>query len=116
MGWLIVIIVSLLLCGFVGPYARKRGRSGRFWVLISLIISPFLAILLLAILPNLEGERQIEQEQSEFRNVRHEELTNTKTCPKCAESAKMAAMICGHCGHDFTAESQVQTGRKSTLN
>ncbi len=45
-GWLIFSIV-------VGAAAGARGRSGFAWVLLSLLISPLVAVIVLAILPDL---------------------------------------------------------------
>ena len=44
-GWLIFSIV-------VGAAAGARGRSGFAWVLLSLLISPLVAAIILAILPD----------------------------------------------------------------
>lgn len=52
-GLFIWFIVSILIAGF----ASNRGRSGAGWFLVSFFLSPFIAILFLLLLPNLERDR-----------------------------------------------------------
>ncbi len=75
----------VLLCVVVGFVAMGRGRSGFAWALLSMIITPLLAGLLLLLLRNLaDGTRP-----NPWTHVR---------CPDCAEFVPMQARVCSHCG------------------
>jgi hypothetical protein len=54
-GWLIFSIV-------VGAVAGARGRSGYAWVLLSLLISPLVAAIILAIVPDLAARELLERD------------------------------------------------------
>ena len=60
LGW-VALFVMLLWLAFVVPYqmAERRNRSGGLWILISLVGSPFLAILLLIALGPDKTDRDI---------------------------------------------------------
>ncbi len=81
------IFFSLL----VGAFAAILKRSGLMWMLISIIISPLFAFIILIILgnPTLPGL---------FASL------GEKTCPQCAEKIKRKAKICRHCGYTFPTE------------
>lgn len=46
-------LIVILLAFLVGAFANGRNRSGFFWFLISLIISPLFAFIVLLILPTI---------------------------------------------------------------
>jgi hypothetical protein len=71
------LIASLAIVPYV---ARARGRSGLGWTLLSLLVTPVLALLALAALPVVRGDRG---EMAE--------------CPYCAEDVKSDALVCPHC-------------------
>jgi hypothetical protein len=54
-GWLIFSIV-------VGAAAGARGRSGFAWVLLSLLISPLVAAIILAIAPDLRARELLDRD------------------------------------------------------
>lgn len=70
----------------VWALASRRGRSGLGWFLLSLLISPLLAIVLLLILRDLK-----DQEGRPNPN------THVK-CPDCREFVLREAKVCKHCG------------------
>ena len=132
MEWFFIFIFWIALACVVGGYASKRGRSGGFWMLFSLMFSPLLGFLFVAASPDLAEEQRREAEkrdrekrkkdekreqewqrtvdQREQERQRRVELENSKTCPMCAESVKKAAKICRYCGHEFDEETAVHTG------
>ncbi len=70
----------------VGEYAHKRGRSSTAWFLVGLLFSPFLALILVAVLePGTQG-------------------TLYRDCPFCAERVKSAAIVCRFCGRDLPTD------------
>jgi uncharacterized membrane protein len=61
---LFVIFVLLLLSFIVIPIARKRGRSGFGWFLLSLIISPIVTMIILFVLGDTEEKRREKRKES----------------------------------------------------
>jgi len=83
----------------VAAAASGRGHSGLGWFLLSLLISPLLALIAVLVIPNraaAEAERRKEEA----------ELADTKPCPRCAERVKKAAAVCRFCGHEFEPEPE----------
>ena len=69
----------LLLSGIVGVAANARGRSGISWFLISIIISPLLAIILVLALPSvgLLGRMRVDIYDGKVRRYRRVRLDKT---------------------------------------
>lgn len=109
MTWLIIWIA---LCIAVGVFANNRGRTGGGWFLLSLIISPLLGFIFVAVTKDLRRERQIKA--SAIGPATHVK------CPSCAEWVLPEAKVCKHCGEplepirDFHAvrAKQVQAAKK----
>jgi hypothetical protein len=82
-GLLVPILCLLVWAAFafaVGNYASKqKGRARTDWFVLSLLISPLLAFLILALLPGRANG-------SDF-----------KKCPSCAEVVRAEAKRCKHC-------------------
>lgn len=67
--WLIVSIV-------VGIAANSRGRNGFAWFLVSVLLSPILALLFLLVFPPLTEERDLKFDDAELRkNIRRGKRT-----------------------------------------
>lgn len=80
------IVVWIVFSAATWAFASRRGRSGFLWFLLSLVISPLLALLLLLILRDLK-----EEEGKPTPN------THVK-CPDCRELVLREAKVCKHCG------------------
>ncbi len=74
----------LLFSALVGYSAGQRGRSGVGWFILSLIFSPIIGLLFVALLPNLAAKGP-----SPKTHVR---------CPDCRELVLKEARKCKHCG------------------
>ena len=83
--WVILWIVFSVLTGI---YASSKRRSGLGWFFLSLIISPLIAFIIVAVSGLPQGA--------------------LKKCPKCAEEVKVEALVCRFCGADVS-----QVGPKS---
>jgi hypothetical protein len=84
-----LFILWLALAIIVAILASKRGRSGILWFLISVVISPLIAGLLVLVLSNQSlGNKQIT-------------VKTHKKCPDCAEFVMRDAKVCKHCGANF---------------
>jgi hypothetical protein len=55
LGVIVVLVFYLGLCGLVGSAARRRGRSSGVFVLLSVLITPLLAYIVLLIIGRLGG-------------------------------------------------------------
>jgi hypothetical protein len=66
--------------------AAGRGRHGPGWFLLSMVISPLLAFLLLMMLP------------SRSKSSGAPETQELRKCPDCAELILREAKKCKHCG------------------
>lgn len=55
------IMIYLLLCILIAFFASHRGRSPILWGIISLIISPLITIIILAVMKDLTTEQRMEQ-------------------------------------------------------
>lgn len=74
----------------IGAVAGGKDRSGVGWFLLSLVISPLLAGLLLLLVGDGRSSR----------------------CPYCAERVKAAARICPHCKSDLAQSKIVIEGKE----
>ncbi len=78
--WLILAVV-------VNSYAKTKGRDDGTWFLISLVLSPLIAFIILAVLPPAVSETG---DASLYRK-----------CPQCAEVVRTEAKICRYCRSDL---------------
>lgn len=86
MDWLIAAwVVMSIVAAVIAEEGRRR--NGFLWLAISLVVSPFISILVLAFLPRLDDKSIL-----------------LKTCPHCAETIKHAANYCRYCGNNVDAD------------
>jgi len=90
---IVFFVFWIFLSILVGAYASSKNRSGGGWFFLSLIISPLIAFIIVAVsgIP----------------------ARYFKKCPKCAEQVKAEAEICRFCGYDFTAKPESAPNSKS---
>jgi hypothetical protein len=78
----------LVFCVAVGLLASSRGRSGTLWFILSLLISPVLALIILLVMRNLK-KPNFEDPPDPQTHVK---------CPECREFILKDARKCKHCG------------------
>ncbi len=77
------LLLLLLFSLFIGYYAHRRGRNTILWTLLSILISPLLAGIILALLKDKRvqeniSELRFEQEQLRDRISGDEKLTDMR--------------------------------------
>ena len=114
LAWFFFWIVCAVVAGIV---ASNKNRLALAWALWTLLLSPLLLLILLA-LPRKEpsappaiaskSERMARQPvrfspqpAPAERFVQPEAAADTKACPECAETVKAAAKVCRFCGYRF---------------
>ena len=60
---LIVAIVWILLTFFIFKLAKSKNRHPLGWILVSIITSPVLILIILAIMPSLKSEKKIRRKK-----------------------------------------------------
>jgi predicted hydrocarbon binding protein len=88
---LIWFFVWLLLSIPIAMWATAWGRSGGGYFVISVLLTPFIAAIIL-IVAGKKGE--VEEKQKEQEGI-------LKKCPECAEMVKSEAKICRFCRYEF---------------
>jgi hypothetical protein len=85
------VLLWFVLAITTGGAARSRGRSGLGWFLLALVISPLLALLVLA----AAGTKTTQQDGP------------TKTCQFCQSKVHADALVCPHCQRDIDTSAAV---------
>ena len=60
---LIIVGVWILLTFFIFKLAKSKNRHPLGWILVSIITSPVLMLIILAIMPSLKGEKKIRRKK-----------------------------------------------------
>ena len=107
---LLVIIIWIGFCFLIGKFAKQRGRDGVAWGFLSAVISPLLAFIILAIMPDLEAEAQKETQQR-LKEEKEKELKEEEKQKQIKEALKIT-------GADFliSAEKLHQLFEKKILS
>ncbi len=60
---LIITTVWILLTFFIFKLAKSKNRQPLGWILVSIITSPLLILIILAIMPNLKSEKKTRKKR-----------------------------------------------------
>ncbi|MBL4898990.1 MAG: zinc ribbon domain-containing protein [Colwellia sp.] len=78
-----IFVLWLFFTILIGVWANKWNHSWILWVIVSLIVSPLIAGLVLLLIG-----------------------TDHPKCPSCKEVVKAGSRICKHCGQKFKEKSE----------
>jgi hypothetical protein len=101
---MLILFVWVLFGVACAICASNKKRSAVGWFFLGMLLGPFglIFILLLAPLPQEVDVRQAVLTPSEIL------ASQTKKCPKCAESIKFEALKCRFCGEEFDPDQVKQ--------
>jgi hypothetical protein len=92
MEWLpFVLPLWILLCIGAGFLAKSRGHEPFGFALLALLISPFIACIVLLVMP-------VNTRALDRINVA---TGSSRKCPFCAETVKAEAIVCRYCDRDI---------------
>ena len=60
---LLIVGVWILLTFFIFKLAKSKNRHPLGWILVSIITSPVLILIILAIMPSLKSEKKIKRKK-----------------------------------------------------
>ena len=60
---LLIVGVWILLTFFIFKLAKSKNRHPLGWILVSIITSPVLILIILAIMPSLKSEKKIRRKK-----------------------------------------------------
>lgn len=105
-----IVLVWILISILLWPIANNRGRNGAAWFVLSLLISPLLALLFLLAskdLSSTKSENSTQHEPQHKDKIDCEKLSffdqeqDEKKCIFCAETIKKEAVVCRFCNRDL---------------
>lgn len=74
-----IFIIWLIFCGAVGYFAQQKGHNGIMWFLISLVASPLVAGLILAMQKDKKQEEEMMKAQMEHQQLKERVAINEST-------------------------------------
>lgn len=88
------VALWLIFAAVVGFIASGRGRSGFWWFLLSLVLSPLICMIVVLVMKKIDPNAP--KPSTHFR------------CPDCKEFVLKEARVCKHCGCKLVPESEQQ--------
>jgi hypothetical protein len=85
-------LIWVLFAGLVGEFAAKRGHSSALWYVLSLLCSPLVGFLIVALLPSA----------SEMAPAGY------TWCRYCLRTVKSGTDTCPYCNADLTGKGEIE--------
>jgi len=97
--WIFAIIIWIVLSILAGVGARNKGRSFAGFFFLSLLLSPLVGLIAMAVVKPIEEEEEEEEEPEQTQSI--EQPTPAAkgievTCPICGKP-KIAGEFCPTC-------------------
>ena len=86
-----IAFIWALLAAHVGYLAEKKGHSGNFWNVLSLVCSPLIGYLLVILLPSAP----------DFVPLAY------RPCPHCSRTIKARIEVCPYCDTEISRKPSV---------
>lgn len=86
-----ILVTWLILCAVPAILATYRGRRPLVWYALSVLFTPLVGLLFVALLPSKKAE------QAEAA-----EVANRRPCPRCGERIARSASLCRYCNTEVT--------------
>jgi Zn-dependent protease with chaperone function len=94
-----IVIGWIVLAAIVGALAAGRGQSGWGMFFVSLLLSPLIGFLIVLAMKDRKAEAAADKRAAMIAQAARPAVeTDTKPCPRCAETIKTAATACRFCG------------------
>lgn len=84
---MVIAIVWLVLAIACGWLAAKRGRSGVGWWVAAMLVSPFIAGILLVLLPVVLASAEVRSQEKRCRQCDPRAQRTAGECTQCLASA-----------------------------
>jgi hypothetical protein len=86
------VLIWVLLGGLVGEFAEKKGHSSALWYIFSLVCSPLVGFIVVALLPS----------SAELGPAWYQ------PCPNCLKTVKAGTDVCPYCHADLTGKGKAE--------
>ena len=97
--WIFAVVVWIVLSILAGVGAKNKGRSFAGYFFLSLLLSPLIGLIAMAVIKPIEKkeEEKISQPEPASGPVIASPDSNMIACSNCGQSKKRGGM-CPHCG------------------
>lgn len=96
-GMDMAMMIWLLLCVFIGYCANTKGRNMWAWGIASLVFSPVLVGIVLALMPDNTNQHDDRAPHS-FDESDEDDMVREVRCPECGYLADAGEHYCPRCG------------------
>ena len=86
------VLIWVLLAGLVGEFAEKKGHSSALWYVFSLVCSPLVGFIVVALLPS----------GADLAPVWYQ------PCPNCLKTVRTGTDVCPYCHADLYTKSEAE--------